>query len=295
MKITPESKILIQGMCEPIACYYGAKMKLYGTNIVAGISVGQPATTIEEIPVFSLVEQAIATMGNIDISLIFNHPYQVLDAALEAIASGIRQLIIITGSVPPLDLVALLKKAEETKTQILGSGSSGLIIPEKIWIGTNNPQFYLPGSVGIISRTNMLMDEIALTLTQGNIGQSIAVNIGTDEILGTSFEEWLSYLQQDSQTKAIVLIAQPAGHFEALAADYIAKNVKKPVIAYIPGENTPIDSSFKDAATIIAAQLSSPVSTTTSLKDKFSALEKAGVKIAHSPGEILALVQKMKL
>jgi succinyl-CoA synthetase alpha subunit len=295
MKITPESKILIQGVCEPLACYYATKMKLYGTNIVAGITVGQPATTLEAIPVFPLVEQAIATMGNIDLSLIFNHPYQVLDAALEAIACGIRQLIIVTGSIPPLDLVALFKKAEETKTKILGSGSSGLIIPEKFWIGTNNPQFYTPGSVGLISRTSILMDEIALTLTQAKIGQAIAVNLGADEILGTTFAQWLSELEQDSNTKAIVLIGQPAGHFETFAAEYIPENVKKPVIAYIPGENTPIDSSFKDAATIIATQLSSPVSATTSLKDKIEALVKADVKIAHSPAEIVALIQKIKL
>jgi succinyl-CoA synthetase alpha subunit len=270
-------------------------MKAYGSNIVAGVSVGYGGELIGEIPVFDLVEEATSQSGKVEISLIFVHPYQVLDAALEAIASGIKQLIIISAGVPPLDMVKLLKKAQSSNTFILGSGSQGLVIPGQIWLGIQESQFYTAGKVGIISRSDRLSDEVALSLTQAGLGQSMAVSLGTDGIIGSNFEQWLQVLEEDENTEAIVLLGQPTGTAEIAAAEYIASTIEKPVIAYIAGLRSPLESSFGDAATIIATQLSYSTIPSTSTGEKtLSAFSAANVSIARRPSEIVALVKKTR-
>jgi succinyl-CoA synthetase alpha subunit len=293
MNWIPGKKILVQGITTSQGAYYAAQMKAYGTEIVAGISTGQRGQFVADIPIFDLVEQAITAVGQIDTSLIFVESYHVLDVALEAIAAGIRQLIIISKRVPPLDMIRLLRKAESTNTLILGPGSSGLIIPQKLYLGTCEPQFYTSGSVGIISRTDILTDEVAWTLTKSGIGQSLSVNIGTEGIVGSCFEQWLEILEKDEETKTIILLGYPNSLAEETAAEYIIKSIQKPVIAYIPGEQTPSDYTFADAATIIAAQLSSPVPETNSLKQKITILQKANVKIAKRISQIPILVKKV--
>lgn len=292
MQWTPDSKVLIQGISEPLGAYYAARMKAYGTNIVAGVSVGKGGEKVEEIPIFDLVEQAIAEVGEIEISLIFVEPFSVLDAVVEAIAAGIRQIIIVSSGVPPLDMVRLLRKAQATNTFILGSGSHGLIIPEKLWLGINEPQFYQPGKVGIISRIDSLCDEVAYTLTKANLGQSSAVSLGTDGIIGSSFEQWLQILEEDELTEAIVLLGQPDGSAEIAAADYIASAIEKPVIAYIAGVNAPVERRFGDAINIIATQLSQTSSTTSSERQAIVAFKQAKVTIAKRISEIPKLIQK---
>jgi succinyl-CoA synthetase alpha subunit len=293
MQWTPDSKVLVQGIATPLGAYYAARMKAYGTNIVAGVSVGNGGEQISEIPVFDLVEEAIAEVGAIDIGLIFVEPYKVLDAALEAIAARIGQLIIISRGVPPLDMVYLIRKARATNTFILGSGSHGAIVPEKIWLGISEPKFYTPGKVGLIARTDRLGDEIALTLTKAGIGQSIAVSLGTDGIVGSTFEQWLQTLEEDENTEAIVLLGQPEGNAEIAAAEYIAAAIEKPVIAFIAGFQAPVERGFGDAATIIAAQLSHPTPTRNTDKQVLAALRQAKVSIAKRPSEIPKLLQKV--
>ena len=290
MQWKPDSKVLIQGITEPLGAYYATRMKDYGTNIVAGVSVGQKGQQANEIPIFDLVEEAIAEVGAIDISLIFIPPYQVLDAALEAIAAGIEQIIIVTRGVPPLDMVRLLRKAQATNTLIIGSGSHGLIIPNQLWLGICEAKFYLPGHIGLISRTDNLSDEVALSLTQAGLGQSIAVSLGTDGIIGTNFEQWLKILQQDEKTEAIVLLGQMDGSIEMAATEYIASTINKPIIAYISGIHAPVERSFGDAATMIAAELSVPATSTD--KQAIAALKQAKVNLAKRPSEIPKLVQK---
>ncbi|PSF38410.1 CoA-binding protein [Aphanothece hegewaldii CCALA 016] len=256
MKWTPESKILIQGITTPMGSSYGTRMKAYGTNIMAGIGVGSGGQLIDEIPIFDLVEDAIAQVGDIETTLIFGDPYQVIDAAYEAITANIKQLVLISGGVPPLDMVKLLKKAQETNTFILGSGSQGLIVPGKVWLGTSEPFCYTPGRVGLISRSDRLTDEIAFRLSQAGLGQSISVSLGTDSLIGSTFEQWLQILEEDEETDVIVLVGHPSGSAEISAAEYIASTIEKPVIVYLAGLHTPIDKKFDDAMSIMANQLS---------------------------------------
>lgn len=206
MKLTSESKILIQGLYELSSSTHAARMKAYGTNVVAGINPGNGGQTLDDIPVFDLVEQALAEVGSVDTTIIFVPPYQALDAALEAITAGIRQIIIISAGMPPLDMVHLLRIAEATETLVVGPNSPGIIVPEKILLGTHASEFYTPGAVGIVSRSSTLTYEIALQLTTAGLGQSISVSIGSDTIIGSSFLQWLQILDEDETTQAIVLI-----------------------------------------------------------------------------------------
>jgi succinyl-CoA synthetase alpha subunit len=292
MKWTADSKILIQGMTTPMGASYGTRMKAYGTNIVAGTAAGNGGESIDNIPIFDLVETAIAQVGDIETSLIFGDPYQVLDAAYEAIAANIKQLILISGGVPPLDIVQLLKKAQATNTFILGSGSQGLLIPEKVWLGISEPFCYRPGRVGLVSRSDRLTDEIALHLTQAGLGQSIAVSLGTDGVIGSSFEQWLQILEEDEGTDAIVLVGHPNGSAEITAAEYIASTIEKPVIAYLAGLHAPIAKNFYDAMSIMANQLSYASATPSPQQQTLQRFQEANVKIAERLSDLPKLVQQ---
>jgi succinyl-CoA synthetase alpha subunit len=291
MKLTPDSKVLVQGMTEPISSTHAARMKAYGTNIVAAVSPGEGGQTLEKLPVFDLVEQAIAQVGTIDSTIILVPPYQVLDAALEAIAAGIGQLIIISSGVPPLDMVQLLRKAEATETLIVGPNSPGIIVPGKILLGTHASEFYTPGLVGIVSRSTTLTYEIALELTKTGLGQSISVSIGSDAIVGSSFLQWLQILDEDETTQAIVLIGEPGGNGEEAAARYIAETIDKPVIAYIAGRQAPAGKHWGHTGTLAAVVgRGDNVGTAQS---KLEAFKAGKVPIASRPSQIPELVKKV--
>jgi succinyl-CoA synthetase alpha subunit len=290
MNLTPESKVLIQGFYEPSSSTHAARMKAYGTNVVAGINPGLGGQTLEDIPVFDLVEQAVAVVGPIDTTIIFVPPYQALDAALEAIAAGIRQLVIISSGMPPLDMVHLLRKAEATETLVVGPNSPGIIVPGKILLGTHASEFYTPGTVGIVSRSSTLTYEIALQLTKAKLGQSIGVSIGSDTITGSSFLQWLQILDEDEATQAIVLVGEPGGNSEEAAARYIAEAIDKPVIAYIAGRQAPVGKHWGHTGTLAAVVgRGANVGTTQS---KITAFKEAKVPIAERPSQIPELVKK---
>ena len=290
MKLTSESKVLIQGLYELSSSTHAARMKAYGTNVVAGINPGHGGQTLADIPVFDLVEQALAEVGPVDTTIIFVPPYQALDAALEAIAAGIRQIIIISAGMPPLDMVYLLRIAEVTETLIVGPNSPGIIVPEKILLGTHASEFYTPGTVGIVSRSSTLTYEIALQLTTAGLGQSIGVSIGSDTIIGSSFLQWLQILDEDETTQAIVLIGEPGGNSEEAAARYIAEAIDKPVIAYITGRQAPAGKHWGHTGNL-AAVVGRGANVGTA-QSKLAAFKEAKVAIAQRPSEIPELVKK---
>ncbi|MCA1994880.1 MAG: CoA-binding protein [Coleofasciculus sp. S288] len=292
MKLTPDSKVLVQGITQPLGSYHAARMKAYGTNVVAGVSTGQGGQKLHGIPVYDLVEQALSETGPVEATVIFVESYWVLDAALEAIEAGIPHVILITGGIPPLDMVHLLRKAQATNTLIVGSGSSGIIVPGKILLGTQESEFYTPGSVGLISRAGNLTYEVALSLTQAELGQSIGVNLGTDGIVGSSFRQWLQFLATDEATKAIVLVDQTGGGTEEETAEYIGETIDKPVVVYVAGCYTPVDKQIGNASAILAAQLSGPVTQTTTAQHKIEAFKRANVPVAQRPSQIPELVRK---
>ncbi|MGQ4646906.1 succinate--CoA ligase subunit alpha [Lyngbya aestuarii] len=292
MNLTPDSKVLVQGITQPIGSYHASRMKAYGTNVVAGVSAGQGGREVSGIPVFDLVDEALRHTGSVDAAIIFVESYQVLDAALEAIDAGIPQVILVTGAIPPLDVVHLLRKAQATKTIILGPSSSGIIVPEKILLGTQETEFYTPGPVGLISRADVLTYEVALALTQAKLGQSIGVNLGSEPIAGSSFRQWLQILATDESTKAIVLVDQSGGGNHQATARYIAEVIDKPVVVYIAGRYTPMDQQLSDTSAQVAAQLSVPVTRSSSAQDKVRVFKEAKIPVAERPSQIPDLLKK---
>ncbi len=294
MNLTPDSKVLVQGITQPLGSYHAARMKAYGTNVVAGVSSGQGGQEIQGIPVFDLVDQARQQIGSVDATIIFVESYLVLDAALEAIEAGIPKIILVTGGIPPLDMVRLLRKAQATNTLIVGPGSPGIIVPGKILLGTQESEFYTPGSVGLISRAGTLTYEVALALTEAGMGQSISINLGTDVIVGSSFYQWLKLLAKDDKTDAIVLVDQTGGGSEEETAQYITEAIDKPVVAYVAGRYTPVDKQVGNAGAIIAAQLSGPVTKASTAQHKVAAFKQAKVPVAERPSQIPELVKKAR-
>ncbi|MFE1746465.1 CoA-binding protein [Coleofasciculus sp. H7-2] len=300
MKLTPDSKILIQGIAEPLASTYTARMTAYGTKVVAGVSAGQGGQTLAGIPVFDLVEQAIQSVGAVDMSIIFVPPYSALDAALEAIAAGIRQIILITGGIPPLDMVRLLRKAEATQTLIVGPSSSGIIVPGKVLVGTHETEFYSPGSVGLLSRSGNLTYEVAWEMTRAGYGQSIAVSIGSEPFVGSSVVQWLEILAGDKNTKVIVLVSHIGFSDEQAAAEYIVAALDKPVIVYFVGRLLPQEKllgpgnalGFWRQEAMLTSSQAELAAEQTPENRKIAAFKQAKIPIAERPSQIPDLVKK---
>jgi succinyl-CoA synthetase alpha subunit len=291
MNLRPDSRILIQGFSEFISATHIAQMKAYGTNLIAGVQPGCGGQMKYDLPVFDLVEEAISKLGAIDTTIICVHPYQVLDAALEASASNIRQIIIISAGVPPLHMVTLLRKTETHEILVVGPNSPGIIVPGKILLGTQPSEFYTPGSVGIVSRSSTLTYEVAWELTQAGLGQSISVSIGSDAIVGSSFLQWLQILDEDETTDAIVLVGQPGGGSEEAAARYIAEAIDKPVIAYIAGRHAPQSKYWHQTGNIATVVRRDPNFGTT--QNKLAAFQAAQVPVAEYPAQIPELLKKV--
>lgn len=291
MNFTSE-KVLIQGITEPLGTVYTPLMQAYGTPIAAGVSPGYGSKTYHGIPIFDLVDQAVAAMGEIDTSVIFVPPYGALDAALEAIAAGIRQIVLVVEGIPPLDMVKLLRKAEATETLIIGPDSPGLIIPGQLLLGIQPSEFYTPGPVGLLSRSGTLTYEVAYELTQAGYGQSIGICIGCDTIVGSSLPQWLEILDEDDATEVIVLIGEIGGDSEEAAAHYIAAAIDKPVIAYIAGKTAPKGRRIGHAGAIVASQLAAFGAEVGTAASKIAAFERAKVPVAQHPSQIPTLVKQ---
>lgn len=292
MNFTTNSKVLVQGITEPLGSIYAPLMKAYGTHLVAATSPGYGGQVLHGIPVFDMVEQALPMVGTIDTTVIFVPPYQALDAALEAIAAGIRQLVLITEGIPPLDMVHLVRIAEATETLVVGPNSPGIIVPGQVLLGIHPTQLYKPGTVGLVSRNGTLTYEVALQLTQAGLGQSIGVSIGGDAIVGSSFQQWLQILDEDENTEAIVLVGEIGGDNEEAAARYIAEAIDKPVVAYIAGRSAPKDRHLGHAGTIIASHLADFGVNAGTAESKINAFKRANIPVAESPSQIPELVKK---
>jgi succinyl-CoA synthetase alpha subunit len=292
MNLTTASQVLVQGIMEPLGQNFAPRMKDYGSNIVAGIAPGYGGACLGDIPLFDMVEQVVAAVGAIDVSVICTHPYGVLDAALEAMHGGVRQLVLVTQGVPPLDMVELIRRAEMTETLVLGPNSPGLIMPGKLLLGVHPPGYYAPGRLGMVTRNGPLTYEVAYALTQEGLGQSICVSIGSDAVLGSTFQQWLQILDEDEGTDVIVLAGEIGGDNEEAAAQYILESIEKPVIAYIAGHRAPKDRRLGHAGAIIASQLADLGLELGTAESKVAAFGRAGVPVARRPWEIGKLVRR---
>ena len=284
--------IIVQGTTKLEYLPYISQMKVYGVDVVAGVSIGYQKTDTEEIPIFDLVENAIREIGFIGTSIICVPYDRVLDASLEAIASGIKQLIIATPDIPPLDTVKLLKAAENNDVLLLGPGSSGIIALDRYCLGTMQPQHFKAGNVGLIGYGETLLYEVAWALNEADLGQSIVVSLGKDKMICSHLSEWIAILEQDEATKTIVLI-QYAQDIDPTALELLSRSISKPIIYYIVGSHTPQDRTLRKGADILHHHLSNSIPATSSYRQAIDIVEHSDTTIVNRPTEIAKAINQI--
>ena len=281
------TKLLVQGLTGREGSFHAARCMEYGTNLVAGVTPGRGGTIWEDkVPVFDTVTQAVDETGA-NVALIFVPAAFAADAILESTDAGIPLIACITEGIPVMEMVKVKKYLEDKSTKLIGPNCPGLISPEeKAKIGIMPGNIHAPGRVGVVSRSGTLTYEAVNQLTELGIGQSTCVGIGGDPIVGSSFVDILELFNSDPDTDAIVLIGEIGGTKEQEAAEYIRKNVNKPVVGLIVGTTAPPGRRMGHAGAIITGSAGTA-------EEKVTALVEAGVSIAPSPAEIGVTVQKV--
>ena len=261
-------------------------MKEYGTNVVGGTSPGKGGSDANGIPVFNTMYEAVEqTQANT--SIIFVPARFAADAIMEAADAGIQLIVCIAEGIPTLDVIKAHQFIKQKGAILVGPNCPGLISPGKSMVGILPGQVFQKGNVGVISRSGTLTYEIVYHLTANGMGQSTAIGIGGDPVVGLHFRELLEMFQNDTETEAVVLIGEIGGNAEEQAAEYIRNHVTKPVVAFIAGQSAPLGKQMGHAGAIISG-------TSGSAKEKIEALEAAGIQVAQEPSDIPALLKAAK-
>ena len=279
------TRVMVQGITGTQGSFHTKLMQEYGTRIVAGTSPGKGGTTIHGVPIYDTTAEALEN-HIVNASIIFVPAPYAADAAQEAMESEIKTVVVITEHVPVKDSIELLAYAKQVGATVIGPNSPGIITPGQCKLGIMPSHVFLPGTVGLASRSGTLTYEIAAGLTREGIGQSTCLGVGGDPVTGLNFIEALEMFKDDVQTNAVVLVGEIGGCIEELAAEYIAKeNYPKPVVAYVAGRSAPPEKRMGHAGAIIMGK-------TGTAESKSSAFETAGVKVAKKPSDVTKLLSQ---
>jgi succinyl-CoA synthetase alpha subunit len=276
--INRDTKVLCQGITGKVGQFHTKGCLEYGTKMVGGVTPGKGGETVLGLPVFDTVHEAVAATGA-DATMIFVPPAGTGDAILEAVDAGIKVVIAITEGVPVLDMARVYRLVKQSKSVLVGPNCPGVITPEECKIGIMPGFIHKKGTVGVLSRSGTLTYEAAWQLTQMGMGQSTAVGIGGDPIVGTSQIELLEMFERDPETEAILMIGEIGGTAEEEAAAFVKDHVKKPVAAFIAGQAAPPGKRMGHAGAIISGGKGTAA-------EKFAALEAAGIETARSPADM---------
>jgi succinyl-CoA synthetase alpha subunit len=283
--IDEKSKVVVQGITGYQGTYHSDAMREFGTNVVAGTRPGKGGTEVNGIPVYDSVKEAVE-LQKADTSCIFVPAPGCKDAALEAIDAGIKTMVIVTEHVPVLDAIQIVSVGSSKGITIIGPNCPGLASPGKAKVGILPNKIFTKGNIGVVSKSGTLTYEIVNAITERKLGQSTCVGIGGDRVTGTNFIDILKLFEKDRQTKKIVLVGEIGGTAEEEAAEYIKKNITKPVVAYIAGRTAPPGKRMGHAGAIIARGRGTADS-------KIKALEKANVKVAKIPTDVPDLLEQV--
>lgn len=273
-----ETRLIVQGFTGSEGSFHAGQMIEYGTNIVGGVTPGKGGQKHLNKPVFNTVADSVDKEGA-NTSVIFVPPPFAADAIMEAAVSGIKVIICITEGIPVQDMVKAKQVCKNNGATLVGPNCPGVITPGEAKVGIMPAMIFTPGSVGLISRSGTLTYEAVDQLTKAGLGQSTAIGIGGDPVIGTNHTDAVKLFNEDPDTNAIVLIGEIGGSAEEEAAAYIRENVKKPVVAFIAGSTAPPGRRMGHAGAIISGGQGTA-------EDKKNALREAGVTVAESPADI---------
>jgi succinyl-CoA synthetase alpha subunit len=284
--IDRSTRVLVQGITGSEGSFHAQKMLEYGTKVVAGTSPGKGGTQFGKIPIYNTVREATQAHP-IDATIIFVPAAFAADAILEAADSGIKLIVAITEHIPLHQMLKVYQVVKAKGLRMIGPNCPGLISPGRSKLGILPAHVFKSGSVGLVSRSGTLTYEIAAQLSTKGIGQSTVVGIGGDPIIGTTFTDVIELFNKDPETKIIVMVGEIGGSDEELAAEYIKKYLKKPVISYIAGFSAPPGKRMGHAGAIISG-----TSGEGTAEHKAQALEAKGIPVARTPRQVIELVEK---
>jgi len=284
--VNRDTNVLVLGITGRSGRLQTKVMLDYGTKVVAGVTPGKGGQVAEGVPVYDFVGEALKE-HRIDAAISFVPARSAKDSSFEAIDSGIKFLVLTMEEIPDHDVLEILSYAKAKGTTVLGPGAAGIISPGKCKLGAHPPRMFMEGNVGVVSKSGALSYEVGKTLTEAGIGQSTVIALGGGPLWGLTQRDAVRLFQEDPETKIILLLGEIGGTTEEEAAEFIAQNVTKPVVALIVGRAAPEGKSLGHAGAIIQGNRGTAQS-------KIAALSRAGAKIATTPKEAAQIIKEIR-